>query len=69
MNQALEVRTEECPFLRPAGYDGHAGPAVAIYCALPGRRVRVPARDERRTYCDPGRFVACPVYNRRVTAR
>lgn len=69
MNQALEVHTEECPFLRPVGYDAHPGSVIAVYCALPGRRVRVPARDERRIYCDPGRFVVCSVYNRHVAAR
>ncbi len=69
MNQALEGHTEGCPFLRPAGYDGHLGAAVAIYCALPDRRVRVPVQVERRIFCDTGRFGACPVYTRHVAAR
>lgn len=68
MSQMPEGPMRECPLLRPGlGAGGTSG--AAIYCALPGRRVRVPARDERRAYCDAGRHERCPVYESHVAPR
>lgn len=67
MSQMLEVQTDACPFLRPGLSSGRSAPSVAIYCALPGRRVRVPDRYERRVYCDASNFSRCPVYQNHVT--
>lgn len=67
MSQMPEDLTKACPFLRPG--PGVAPSRAAIDCALPGRRVRVPARDERRAYCDAGRYERCPVHQSHAAPR
>jgi hypothetical protein len=69
MIEVADVLTEACPFLRPGLGASGSTPSAAIYCALPGRRVRVPARDERRVYCDADRYEHCPVYQSHVAPR
>jgi hypothetical protein len=65
----------DCPFLRPARSITTSQPphpdaaVVGMYCALPGRRVRVPNRVELAMFCQPGRFEDCPSYHRYARAR
>lgn len=59
------VETRECPLLRPGLSAGlRAGLSAAIYCALPGGRVKVPTRDEIERFCVPSDFKRCPAYQR-----
>ena len=66
---------DECPFLRPARSLSPMQPVradgavVGVYCALPGRRVRVPGIAEMKMFCMPDRFEDCPYYRRHVAAR
>jgi hypothetical protein len=65
----------DCPFLRPARAitdvkpQQRDAPVPGVYCALPGRRVRVPARVELEMFCRPNRFEDCPSYRRHARAR
>jgi hypothetical protein len=57
-----DAATVKCPFLRPGL---PIGPVMtAIYCGLPGGRVRMPPPEDVRRYCIPGRFEECPTYGR-----
>ena len=57
----------ECPLLHP-GRPLHQNVRIAIYCRLPGGRVRVPAEEEQRRHCLTGRWPECPVYRDHATA-
>ena len=59
----------ECPFLQPARLVGKRSRLIGIYCRVPDRSVRVPAEDERRRFCLPGRWQECPAYQRHAPAR
>lgn len=56
------VAAEKCPFLRPGLATGPL--TIAMYCGLPGGRVKLPSRDEIERYCAPGAFERCPTYRR-----
>jgi hypothetical protein len=53
----------DCPFMNPART---RDACAAIYCRLPGGRVRMPTREETERYCRRGRWDVCPTS---VTAR
>lgn len=55
------MRDEECPLAQPGV---PSRDTTGLYCRLPDGRVRVPEHEERRRYCLPGEFNACPVYRR-----
>jgi hypothetical protein len=64
---------EDCPFFRPSRSLTHDLAAVGIrqeltsvgvYCRLPDGRVRVPGREEVKSFCLPGRYRDCPHYRR-----
>jgi hypothetical protein len=67
----------DCPFLQPTRslsrdlaavgiYQEMT--AVGVYCRLPDGRVRVPAREEVKGFCVPGRHRECPHYRRHTSA-
>ena len=62
------VQTKECPFLRPGLAAARRAGLTAIYCGLPGGRVRAPDRADIERFCRPGAFELCPTY-RRYAAR
>jgi len=60
-------RAEGCPYLRPQ-HDWRGRVRAALYCDLPGGRVRVPDPADIARYCATGEYEACPTY-RRARAR
>ena len=65
MEERLQVGPEirGCPFATPA--IPSTGTA-AFYCRMPDGRVRIPAPDERVSFCASGRYDLCPVVQRHV---
>ena len=65
MDAHVKVATDKpgCPFATP-GVSDTVG--AAMYCRLPGGRVRVPTPDERVRYCSSGRYDLCPTLHRFV---
>jgi hypothetical protein len=62
-----------CPFLRP-GLPGANGRSdherrSALYCGLPGGRVRVPDPADVRQFCEPGDVERCPTWQRAIARR
>jgi hypothetical protein len=60
MEAFTATRISECPFLQPGRPAGR--PAAAIYCRLPGGRVRIPTIEEQRRFCLAGGWEECPVH-------
>jgi hypothetical protein len=57
-------RSGRCPFMRPEGASSARAKTTALYCGLPGGRVRVPEPAEIARYCAAGEFEGCPTYER-----
>jgi hypothetical protein len=67
MMTMADVQTAVCPFLSPGLAEGPYAVSAALYCRLPGGRVRVPTPDEIGRFCIPRDFDACPVYERHAS--
>jgi hypothetical protein len=70
---AMETRVgadgKNCPFLRPDGTVPLYPFPVAVYCRLPGGRIRIPSRDELARFCTSGHYHDCLAYRRSDTGR
>jgi len=60
MTDSYQRQPEECPRLQPSRPFGSSGRIIGIYCRRPDGAVRVPRREEIRTFCLTARWPECP---------
>jgi hypothetical protein len=68
MDATHRHQPDECPQLQPSRPFSSSGRIIGIYCRRPDGAVRVPRRDEVRTFCLTGRWRECPGNRRHASA-
>jgi hypothetical protein len=68
MADSYRTQPEQCPRLQPAVPFGRSGRIIGIYCRRPDSGVRIPRRDEIRTFCLTPRWPECPGNRTHATA-